>query len=205
MLLWLHDQSSEDQRATFCDLTVGRRGSSVTRALDELELNDTQHLQTSYPAVDPVAGDLESIANRVGNNSEGLVALADTTDPPDSTLVVVLCVVLLRPLGYEDEATGWSGARGYLRDPAFLEALRTYRTETVQPRQVERVRALLGNHAGLGEDRVTDADRVVYDLFLWAQCVQSMFGRSDASNRPNRPEGYVPVPTSMINTIFAEK
>jgi hypothetical protein len=153
-------------------------------AFDELELNDAQQPLTSYPAVE-LTGELEIIADRVSNNKEGLQKLADTAAPPDAALVVILCVVLLRPLGYEDESKGWSGAREYLRDPNLVESLRTYSVDKARPNQVSRVRALLENQRGLGEERATAAGRCVYDLLQWTQCVQSKFGAISSPKHAN--------------------
>jgi hypothetical protein len=38
-------------------------------------------------------------------------------------MIVCMCVVILRPLGKEDESAGWAGAKGMLADTSLLKML----------------------------------------------------------------------------------
>ena len=56
--------------------------------------------------------------------------------------------VILKPLGYEEESAGWSGAQGYLTDERFFAALATFDPGQVQPRQVPRAGERTHGRAG---------------------------------------------------------
>lgn len=44
---------------------------------------------------------------------------------------VCMCVVVLRPLGKENEADGWNGAKAMLNDVNFLKSLLDYPKDNI--------------------------------------------------------------------------
>ena len=46
--------------------------------------------------------------------------------PPTPVMLVCMCVVILRPLGREDLAAGWAGAKAMLADAGLLRALQEH-------------------------------------------------------------------------------
>jgi hypothetical protein len=115
-----------------------------------------------------LAHDLASITARL--HSADLERLSNTSGPPDEVLVVVLAVVMMRPLGEEDEAVGWSGARLYLRDPRFIEALTTFDPAHANRAQVTRVEQLLASPS-VPTDKAGRAElpRAARTLLQWVE------------------------------------
>ena len=64
--------------------------------------------------------------------------------PPRSRPQSVLREVILKPLGIEDESSGWSGAQEYLKGERFLAALATFDAGQVAPRQAPRGQSSAG-------------------------------------------------------------
>ena len=52
--------------------------------------------------------------------------------PPPPVTIVCMCVVILRPLGKEDESQGWTGAKAMMSDVGFMRALQEYKKENVR-------------------------------------------------------------------------
>jgi len=52
--------------------------------------------------------------------------------PPTPVMIVCMCVVILRPLGKEDESAGWAGAKAMLSDMSLLKALQDYKKDEMK-------------------------------------------------------------------------
>merc|ERR1719247_3049004 len=58
-------------------------------------------------------------------------------------MIVCMCVVILRPLGREDESAGWAGAKVMLSDTGLLRSLQEYKRDEMKDRQIKRIKDLL--------------------------------------------------------------
>jgi hypothetical protein len=116
----------------------------------------------------PFTADLKTVAARL--HAADLERLSQASGPPDEVLIIVLAVVMLRPLGVEDEADGWSGARVYLRDSRFIKALAAFDPASTDQRQVERVEQLLASPSVPSDTaRRAELNRAVRTLLEWVE------------------------------------
>ncbi|OXB71685.1 UNVERIFIED_CONTAM: hypothetical protein H355_014889 [Colinus virginianus] len=105
-------QISEDQT------TITREKRSADEALD-----------AAIPALEAAARALESL------DKKDITEIKAFSTPPKPVMYVCMCVVVLRPLGKENEADGWNGARGMLNDVNFLKALLEYPKDNITGRK----------------------------------------------------------------------
>jgi dynein heavy chain len=74
---------------------------------------------------------LEAAANALNNlRKEDVSEVKSMPNPPQAVLAVCQCVLELKPTGNEDPALGWKAAKVMMRDPNFLQKLRTYAKTT---------------------------------------------------------------------------
>merc|ERR1719171_1631532 len=76
-------------------------------------------------------------------DKKDLTEIKSMTQPPQPVMIVCLCVVILRPLGREDEKDGWVGAKAMLGDTSFFSALQNYKRDEMKEKQVKKIRELL--------------------------------------------------------------
>jgi len=64
--------------------------------------------------------------------------------PPTPIMIVCMCIVILRPLGKEEETLGWNGAKAMLGDMGFMNALLNYKRDEMREKQIRKIKELLG-------------------------------------------------------------
>jgi dynein heavy chain len=77
-------------------------------------------LAMAVPALEQAAEALENL------DKKDLTEIKSMTTPPQPVMIVCMCVVILRPLGKEDETAGWMGCKAMLTDTGILRALQEY-------------------------------------------------------------------------------
>jgi dynein heavy chain len=79
-----------------------------------------------------------------------------------------MCVVILRPLGREDESAGWAGAKAMLSDTSLLRMLVEYRKDDMKERQIKKIKDLLGQEKEVFEgDNMLKVSKAGYGLLQW--------------------------------------
>ncbi|KAL8455338.1 hypothetical protein Emag_000820 [Eimeria magna] len=90
-------------------------------------------LAAAIPALEAAARALENL------DKKDITEIKAFTTPPKPVMNVCMCVVVLRPLGRENEADGWNGAKAMLNDVNFLRSLIDYRKDNITERQVRKI------------------------------------------------------------------
>jgi len=105
-----------------------------------------------------------------------VVALAKHTE---YTMIVVMCVVFLRPLGIEDAEHGWAGAKVMLKNPNLRQSLIDYELQPIEvhPKmhELEKLLKRLSGCAVLRPD-----ERAIHALLQWVRAVVELFHASTA-------------------------
>merc|ERR1719174_1252403 len=94
-------------------------------------------LQAALPALEAAAKALEDL------DKKDLTEIKSMASPPTAVMIVCMCVVILRPLGREDESAGWAGAKVMLSDTGLLRSLQEYKRDEMKDRQIKRIKDLL--------------------------------------------------------------
>ena len=90
------------------------------------EADADEALQAALPALESAAKALEELDKKDITEVKGMAS------PPPPVTIVCMCVVILRPLGKEDESQGWTGAKAMMSDVGFMRALQEYKKENVR-------------------------------------------------------------------------
>merc|ERR1719460_3557653 len=80
-------------------------------------------------ALPALAAAAEALANL---DKKDLTEIKSMASPPTAVMIVCMCVVILRPLGREDESAGWAGAKAMLSDTGLLRALQEYKRDEMK-------------------------------------------------------------------------
>lgn len=88
--------------------------------------------------------------------------------PPKPVMIVCMCVVILRPLGREDESAGWAGAKAMLSDTSLLRMLVDYKKDDMKERQIKKIKDLLAQEKEVFEgERMKSVSKAGYGLLQW--------------------------------------
>lgn len=82
-------------------------------------------LAAAIPALEAAARALENL------DKKDITEIKAFQTPPKPVMNVCMCVVILRPLGKENEADGWNGAKAMLNDVNFLKSLVEYPKDNI--------------------------------------------------------------------------
>ncbi|KAL8431246.1 hypothetical protein ACSSS7_005394 [Eimeria intestinalis] len=82
-------------------------------------------LAAAIPALEAAARALENL------DKKDITEIKAFMTPPKPVMNVCMCVVVLRPLGRENEADGWNGAKAMLNDVNFLKSLIEYPKDNI--------------------------------------------------------------------------
>ena len=82
-------------------------------------------LAAAIPALEAAARALENL------DKKDITEIKAFMTPPRPVMNVCMCVVVLRPLGKENEADGWNGAKAMLNDVNFLKSLVEYPKDNI--------------------------------------------------------------------------
>jgi len=96
-----------------------------------------------------------------------LIEIKSLPKPPPAVMLVCMSIVILRPLGKEDENAGWAGAKAMLNDPCLLGAMLKYNPSSITDEQVKKIRELLGEENLLDGEQVKSASKAAYGLLQW--------------------------------------
>jgi dynein heavy chain len=123
-------------------------------------------LEEALPALEKAATALENL------DKKDITEIKSMASPPTPVMIVCMCVVILRPLGKEDESAGWAGAKSMLSDTGLLRALQDYKKEDMNARQIKRIRDLLMKEketfAGENMRKISTAG---YGLLQWVNAM----------------------------------
>merc|ERR1740120_582639 len=87
-------------------------------------------------------------------------------------MIVCMCVVVLKPLGKEDESQGWRACKAMLGDFNLLSALRNFKKDEMTSQQIEKVKDLLGKEKHLFEgDNMKKVSKAGYGLLCWVKAM----------------------------------
>lgn len=99
-------------------------------AQDQVTINNEkasadEALAAAIPALEAAARALENL------DKKDITEIKAFMTPPKPVMDVCMCVVVLRPLGKENEADGWNGAKAMLNDVNFLKSLIEYPKDNI--------------------------------------------------------------------------
>ncbi|OEH75760.1 dynein heavy chain 10 related protein [Cyclospora cayetanensis] len=120
-------QRREEARATEMQISQDQ----ITINQEKASADDA--LAAAIPALEAAARALENI------DKKDITEIKAFTSPPKPVMNVCMCVVILRPLGRENEADGWNGAKSMLNDVNFLKSLVEYPKDNITERQVRKL------------------------------------------------------------------
>ncbi|CAD7925016.1 unnamed protein product [Amoebophrya sp. A120] len=95
-----------------------------------------QALQAAMPALAAAAEALENL------DKKDITEVKAFTTPPPAVAAVTKCIMILRPLGKENPADGWAGAKAMMSDTGFLRSLQTYPKDDMKERQIQQIRVV---------------------------------------------------------------
>eukprot|EP00397_Hematodinium_sp_SG-2012_P000029 GEMP01000029.1.p1 GENE.GEMP01000029.1~~GEMP01000029.1.p1 ORF type:complete len:4546 (+),score=1158.20 GEMP01000029.1:32-13639(+) len=123
-------------------------------------------LAAALPALDMAAKALEEL------DKKDLTEIKSMASPPPPVMIVCMCVVILRPLGKEDEAAGWAGAKAMLSDTSILRALQDYKKDDMKERQIKKINDLLNKEAESFEgENMKKKSKAGYGLLQWVKAM----------------------------------
>ncbi|CDJ60958.1 hypothetical protein EMWEY_00008520 [Eimeria maxima] len=120
-------QRKEEARAT------ERQISQDQVTINQEKASADEALAAAIPALEAAARALENL------DKKDITEIKAFMTPPKPVMNVCMCVVVLRPLGKENEADGWNGAKAMLNDVNFLKSLVEYPKDSISDRQVKKV------------------------------------------------------------------
>ncbi|CDJ47273.1 Axonemal 1-beta dynein heavy chain dynein heavy chain, related [Eimeria brunetti] len=120
-------QRKEEARAT------ERQISQDQVTINQEKASADEALAAAIPALEAAARALENL------DKKDITEIKAFMTPPKPVMNVCMCVVVLRPLGKENEADGWNGAKAMLNDVNFLKSLVEYPKDNISDRQVKKL------------------------------------------------------------------
>merc|ERR1719174_184418 len=116
-------------------------------------------------ALPALAAAAEALANL---DKKDLTEIKSMASPPTAVMIVCICVVILRPLGREDESAGWAGAKVMLSDTGLLRALQEYKRDEMKDRQIKRIKDLLAKEKdSFTGDNMLKVSKAGHGLLQW--------------------------------------
>ncbi|CAJ1332260.1 unnamed protein product [Effrenium voratum] len=151
---------------------VTKRKEEASAAAEQIEKDSViierekadadEALQAALPALESAAKALEELDKKDVSEVKGMAS------PPPPVTIVCMCVVILRPLGKEDESQGWTGAKAMLSDVGFMRALQEYKKDDMRERQIKRIKELLNKEKETFEgEKMKSVSRAGYGLLQW--------------------------------------
>ncbi|KAL8448543.1 hypothetical protein Emed_003723 [Eimeria media] len=107
--------------------------SSDQAIINQEKASADEALAAAIPALEAAAKALENL------DKKDITEIKAFMTPPKPVMNVCMCVVVLRPLGRENEADGWNGAKAMLNDVNFLKSLIEYPKDNITERQVRKI------------------------------------------------------------------
>ncbi|KAL8274185.1 hypothetical protein Esti_001870 [Eimeria stiedai] len=117
----------EEARAT------ERQISQDQAIINQEKASADKALTAAIPTLEAAARALENL------DKKDITEIKAFMTPPKPVMNVCMCVVVLRPLGRENEADGWNGAKAMLNDVNFLKSLIEYPKDNITERQVRKI------------------------------------------------------------------
>ncbi|PFH33986.1 dynein heavy chain family protein [Besnoitia besnoiti] len=122
---------------------ASRRQEEATAAAQQISEDQviiTREKQSADEALAAAIPALEAAARALENlDKKDITEIKAFATPPKPVMYVCMCVVVLRPLGKENEAEGWNGAKAMLNDVNFLKSLIEYPKDTITDKQVKKI------------------------------------------------------------------
>merc|ERR1719174_2346416 len=116
-------------------------------------------------ALPALAAAAEALANL---DKKDLTEIKSMASPPTAVMIVCMCVVILRPLGREDESAGWAGAKVMLSDTGLLRSLQEYKRDEMKDRQIKRIKDLLAKEKdSFTGDNMLKVSKAGHGLLQW--------------------------------------
>jgi dynein heavy chain len=125
-------------------------------------------LEAALPALAAAADALESLDKKDIGEIKGMAS------PPTAVMIVCMCVVILRPLGKEDESAGWAGAKQMLSDMNLLRMLQEYKKDEMKDRQIKRIKDLIAKEKdNFKDDNMLKISKAGHGLLQWVKAMVS--------------------------------
>jgi len=119
-------------------------------------------LQAAMPALEAAARALEDL------DKASITEIKSFAQPPQSVMIVCMCICILKPLGKEDENGGWAGAKAMLSDMQLLPSLQNYKKDEMKEKQVKKIKDLLARDKETFEgDKMKSVSKAGYGLLQW--------------------------------------
>ncbi|PHJ24428.1 dynein heavy chain family protein, partial [Cystoisospora suis] len=114
--------------------------TAAAQQISEDQVIITREKQSADEALAAAIPALEAAARALENlDKKDITEIKAFSTPPKPVMYVCMCVVVLRPLGKENEADGWNGAKAMLNDVNFLKSLLEYPKDNITDKQVKKI------------------------------------------------------------------
>jgi dynein heavy chain len=173
---------------TEAQITANKRQEEATTAADQIAADSIviekeaseadEALQAALPALQAAEAALE------GLDKKDITEIKSMAQPPNAVMIVCLSVVILKPLGKEEESAGWSGAKAMLSDVGLMNALRNFDKDGMKAKQMGKIKDLLAKEKEIfdGPDPepgqkhpMEKISKAGYGLFQWVRAMQKYF------------------------------
>ncbi|KAF4667711.1 Dynein heavy chain 10, axonemal [Perkinsus chesapeaki] len=123
-------------------------------------------LAEALPALDMAAKALEEL------DKKDITEVKSMASPPAPVMIVCQCVLILKPLGKEDENGGWAAAKQMLSDVSLLRALQEYKKDDMKDRQIKKIKELLAKDKDVFEgDNMKNISKAGFGLLQWVKAM----------------------------------
>ncbi|KAF4659064.1 Dynein heavy chain 10, axonemal [Perkinsus olseni] len=123
-------------------------------------------LAEALPALDMAAKALEEL------DKKDITEVKSMASPPAPVMIVCQCVLILKPLGKEDENGGWAAAKQMLSDVGLLRALQVYKKDDMKDRQIKKIKELLAKDKDVFEgDNMKNISKAGFGLLQWVKAM----------------------------------
>ena len=123
-------------------------------------------LAAALPALEAAAKALE------GLDKKDITEVKSMASPPPAVATVCTMVMILKPLGKEDESSGWAGAKAMLSDVGLLKALFDYPKDQMKDRQVKRIKQIMAEEGETFEgDNMLKISKAGAGLLQWVKAM----------------------------------
>jgi len=137
-----------------------------TRAVLEAKREADECLVAAMPALEEACRALDCLDKR------DITELKSLAKPPPGVMGVLMAVVVLRPLGREEESGGWAAAKSMLGDVRLLSALRSYDKDKVTEEQICRVKSMMEEWPeAFEDDKIKKVSKAAYGLSKWVRAM----------------------------------
>jgi len=179
------DENAEQVRNLISDITektivVTKRQEEANAAAEQIAKDSViieqekadadQALQGALPALEAAAKALDEL------DKKDITEIKSMAQPPQPVMIVCMCVCILRPLGKEDENSGWAGAKAMLSDVGLLRALQEYKKDEMKERQIKKIRELLNREKEVFEgEKMKSVSKAGFGLLQWVAAMVKYF------------------------------